>query len=125
MLAKTDAIANVAVKDLKIARGFYEGVLGLRWVASQGEEVHVFESGDTKLFVYRSEFAGTNQATAVSWDVGMELSNVVAELKSKGAPFLRYDMPGARHEGDVHVFEGAKIAWLKDPDGNILSLIGR
>jgi hypothetical protein len=50
---------------------------------------------------------------------------MVASLKSKGVRFERYDMPGAKMEGDVHVFGDMRVAWFKDPDGNILNLINR
>jgi hypothetical protein len=39
---------------------------------------------------------------------------------SAGVTFERYDMQGARHDGDIHVFGDFKAAWFKDPDGNIL-----
>jgi catechol 2,3-dioxygenase-like lactoylglutathione lyase family enzyme len=123
MLRDTDAVANLAVKDLKKAKSFYEGTLGLEPVGSHGDEVVVYRSGSTTLNVYRSKEAGTNRATAVTWDVGDEVSNVVKTLKSKGVKFEHYDMPGLKLEGDIHVGEGMKVAWFKDPDGNILNLV--
>jgi hypothetical protein len=72
--------------------------------------------------VYRSENAGTNRATAVTWEVGKQVDKLVRELKAKGVAFEHYDMPGLKVEGDVHVGEGMRIAWFKDPDGNILSI---
>jgi hypothetical protein len=47
----------------------------------------------------------------------------VSELKEKGIFFEHYDLPGLTQQGDIHVGEGMKTAWFKDPDGNILSLI--
>jgi catechol 2,3-dioxygenase-like lactoylglutathione lyase family enzyme len=123
MLGKTDAIANVAVKDLAVAKKFYEGTLGLTPVHTEGDEVIVMKSGDTLINVYRSEFAGTNKATAVTWTVGDEIDGIVKALKDKGVAFEHYDMPGTKLEGDIHVGYGMKVAWFKDPDGNILNLI--
>ena len=123
MLRETDAVANLAVKDLKKAKSFYEGTLGLEPVGAEGDEVVVYRSGNTTLNVYRSKEAGTNRATAVTWDVGDEVEDVVEELKAKGVRFEHYDMPGLKLEGDVHVGDGMKVAWFKDPDGNILNLI--
>jgi hypothetical protein len=80
MLENTDAVANVAVKDLAVARKFYEGTLGLTPVDTEGEEVVVFRSGRTLLNVYRSDYAGTNQATAVTWTVGDQVEEIVREL---------------------------------------------
>ena len=74
------------------------------------------------LNVYRSDFAGTNEATAVTWEVD-DIEAEVASLKGKGIFFEHYDMPGLALEGDVHVGEGMKIAWFKDPDGNILNIV--
>ena len=125
MLGKTNATANIAVKDLATARKFYEGTLGLTQVHAEGEEVIVMKSGDTLINVYRSQFAGTNKATAVTWTVGDEIGRIVKALKDKGVAFEHYDMPGTTLEGDIHVGYDMKVAWFKDPDGNILNLIDR
>jgi catechol 2,3-dioxygenase-like lactoylglutathione lyase family enzyme len=123
MLRDHDAVANLAVKDLAAARKFYEGVLGLEPLGTEGEELVAYGSGRSKLFVYRSDEAGTNRATAVTWEVGDQVDALVRALKSKGVRFERYDMPGMKLEGDVHVGYDMRIAWFKDPDGNILSVV--
>ena len=69
MLGKQDAIATVAVKNLAAAKKFYEGTLGLKPIDAEGDEVVVYESGSSRLNVYRSQYAGTNKATAVTWAV--------------------------------------------------------
>jgi catechol-2,3-dioxygenase len=123
MLGDKEAIAMIAVKDLKAAANFYEGTLGLTPLSTQGEEVITYRSGNSALNVYHSQYAGTNKATAVVWNVGDEIDTVVAGLKSKGVVFEHYDMPGLTLQGDVHVDGDMKVAWFKDPDGNILSVI--
>ncbi len=127
MLAHADAIATVGVRDIDAAREFYGNVLGLLEEKSGQEEAGVlnFRSGNTRVQVYRSEFAGTNQATAITWDVGERIVEIVDTLKAKGATFERYDMPDMRLEGDLYVTDGFKVTWLKDPDGNILSMYGK
>ena len=50
------------------------------------------------------------------------MDDVVRTLKNKGVTFEHYDMPNTRREGDVHVSGPMKVAWFKDPDGNILSV---
>lgn len=125
MLGNRNAVANLAVKDLATAKKFYEGTLGLTVAATEGEEVIVYQSGASKLNVYRSRYAGTNQATAVTWAVGDELETIVRELARKGVRFEHYDMPGMTREGDVHVQGDMKVAWFKDPDGNILNVINQ
>ena len=123
MLADKDAIAMIAVKDLKAATKFYGEVLALEKLASPEDEVLVFRSGVSKINVYRSDFAGTNKATTAMWEVGSELETIVAQLKARGVVFEHYAMPGLTLEGDVHVGERMKVAWFKDPDGNILSIV--
>lgn len=123
-LASSEAIATVAVSDLQKARRFYEGTLGLEEVSSEGEEAVNYKTGGTQLLVYRSEYAGSNEATAATW-VNSDVDGVVEELKSRGVSFERYDMPDAEHEGDVHVFGDMRAAWFKDPDGNILAVVSQ
>jgi len=64
MLADKDAVANIAVKDLEVAKKYYEDTLGLKQVDAEDQEVIIFKSGNSKIIVYRSQYAGTNQATA-------------------------------------------------------------
>jgi catechol 2,3-dioxygenase-like lactoylglutathione lyase family enzyme len=123
MLGNIDAVANLAVKDLAVARRFYEDTLGLAQVDAEGDEVVVYRSGNTRINVYRSSFAGTNQATAVTWQVGGDIERLAAALKAKGVRFEHYDMPDTKRVGDLHVMGDMKVAWFKDPDGNILNLI--
>jgi len=122
MLRETDAVATLAVKDLGEAARFYEQTLGLSRAGAEGNEVIVLKSGDTTINVYRSSFAGTNKATALTWPVD-DVEDVVRTLKSKGITFEHYDLPNMRREGDVHVSGDVKVAWFKDPDGNILSVV--
>jgi catechol 2,3-dioxygenase-like lactoylglutathione lyase family enzyme len=120
MLGKKDAIATVAVKDLETAKRFYEDKLGLEKGPDQSDQVSTYKTGGTKLVVYTSEFAGTNKATSVTWGVGGEFDEIVRSLQSKGVTFERYDgLPGVTREGDVHRVGDFKLAWFKDPDGNI------
>ncbi|WLI89338.1 VOC family protein [Massilia sp. R2A-15] len=123
MLNQKEAIAMIAVKNIQEAARFYEGTLGLERAGTEGEEVITYRSGSTRINVYHSQFAGTNKATSVVWNVGDEMESIVASLKSKGVAFEHYDMPGLTLQGDIHVGGGMKVAWFKDPDGNILSLV--
>jgi catechol 2,3-dioxygenase-like lactoylglutathione lyase family enzyme len=123
MLGTRNAVANLATKDLDKARLFFTGTLGLTEVDREGDELITLASGDSEINVYRSEFAGTNKATAVTWEVD-DIDAEVAALKAKGVTFEHYDMPRLRREGDLYVADGYKIAWFKDPDGNILNIVG-
>lgn len=123
MLETRDAVANIAVKDLGAARRFYEK-LGFRVVDEQDGERIVFGSGRSVFNVYRSQYAGSNKATAVTWQVE-DASKAVSDLRAKGVTFEHYDMPGMKREGDVHIGGGMKVAWFRDPDGNILNVFSR
>jgi catechol 2,3-dioxygenase-like lactoylglutathione lyase family enzyme len=122
MLNNRDAVANLAVKNVQAAKKFYEGTLGLKQVDAEGSELIVFKSGNTKLNVYESKEAGTNKATAVTWAVD-DVESEVNALKAKGVKFEHYDMPGLKRQGDVHIGGDMKVAWFKDPDGNILNIV--
>ena len=122
MLGTRNAVANLAVSDLDRARDFYTGTLGLAQVDNEGDDLIVLKSGDSLVNVYRSDYAGTNKATAVTWQVD-DIHAEVAALRGKGVAFEHYDMPGLALEGDVHSGYGMKVAWFKDPDGNILNIV--
>jgi catechol 2,3-dioxygenase-like lactoylglutathione lyase family enzyme len=122
MLGKADATPMIAVKDLDRARRFYEDKLGLETEDEMGGELLMMKSGDTSINVYRSEFAGTNKATALTFDVD-DIDKEVSELKEKGIFFEHYDLAGLTPKGDIYEGEGIRTAWFKDPDGNILSLV--
>jgi hypothetical protein len=82
-------------------------------------------SGNSGVFVYPSEFAGSNKATAASW-MDEDVAGTVEALKAKGVSFEHYDnIPGMTLEGDVHSMGNMKSAWFKDPDGNILNIVNQ
>ena len=122
MLGKADFTPMIAVKDLDRAKQFYTDTLGLKPTGEENSEVFMLKSGDTTLSLYRSEFAGSNKATALTFDVN-DINSEVSELKGQGITFEHYDLEGLKQEGDIYTAEGMKTAWFKDPDGNILSMI--
>ena len=122
MLGDKDATATIAVRNLDTARKFYEGTLGLEKVGEEGDELVAYRSGNSTINVYRSKYAGTNQATALTWAVGKDIEGFVSKLKARGVTFEHYDMPELKRAGDVYVGGNMKVAWFKDPDGNILNI---
>lgn len=124
MLGNSDVFATVAVKDLNKAAAFYEGKVGLEKQPSSEQMVLLYRSGTSKILVYESQFAGTNQATTVTWLVD-DVDAEVRELKGKGVTFERYNFPDTKLEGDVHVSGNRRNAWFKDPDGNILAIVSK
>lgn len=124
MLGAKDAIATIAVKKVEVAKRFYEGALGLKPMETQESGVLSYKSGNSMVLVYESQYAGTNQATAVTWGVARdEMKGMVQALKARGVSFEHYDFPNTTREGDVHVTGKTRVAWFKDPDGNILSIV--
>lgn len=124
MLGTRNAAATIAVKNIAVAEKFYGDTLGLKPGRSEEQGVREFRSGDSTVLVYESKYAGTNQATAATWMVPEGLEGLVTELKNKGVVFEHYDMPGVTRKGDVHLTGRTKAAWFKDPDGNILAVVG-
>ncbi len=120
MLSDSDVHVDIGVKDLQKSKAFYTETLELKPVHEDEQEV-IFRSGNSKLKIYQSSYAGTNQATYASWDVG-DVESCVDWLKGKGVEFEHYDIPGATSQGDVHVMGDVKAAWFKDPDGNVLCI---
>ena len=123
MLEDKDAMATIPVRNLEAAKRFYEGKVGLKPADTKEPETLAYQAGQSTVLVYESQYAGTNKATAATWVVGDDVDRIVRDLKAKGVPFEHYDLPGMTREGDVHVAEGMRAAWFKDPDGNILALV--
>ncbi|ADL02328.1 VOC family protein [Brevundimonas subvibrioides] len=122
MLKARNSAAIVAVKDIARSRAFYGETLGLNLAPDSGDDPTVFQTGDTRLIVYVSEFAGTNKANALVWGVGEEIESIVRDLAAKGVTFERYDLPEATYADGIHRMGDFRAAWFKDPDGNILHI---
>lgn len=122
MLKDKASSAIVAVSDIERARAFYQDTLGLDLVDDTEDGPLVFKTGATDLAVYPSEFAGTNQANAVVWGVGDDIEAIVAALLTKGVSFEQYPMDDATFENGIHRAGDFRMAWFKDPDGNVLHL---
>jgi len=123
MLADKAAIATIPVKDIEVAKKFYSETLGLKPGKTEEPEVLSYQSGNSEILVYESQFAGTNKATAATWVLGDELDGVMKALRAKGVTFEHYDLPEMKRQGDIHIAGNTRAAWFKDPDGNILSIV--
>jgi catechol 2,3-dioxygenase-like lactoylglutathione lyase family enzyme len=126
-LSQGKAGATLAVSDLGRARTFYEEKLGLspkqEMPADDGQGAVVYAAGSgTEILVYTSQYAGTNQATAVSFDVA-DIDAEVDDLAGKGIEFERYPEIAEVDDRGIHEMgEGGRGVWFKDPDGNIISV---
>ena len=125
MLADHSPVTALAVSDLERARAFYEGTLGFS-PQQENEEGVIYGSGSGRFFVYRSSFAGTNKATAMSFQVpGDAFDAEISQLRDQGVRFQTFDAPGLEWtDGVATAGDGGeyKSAWFEDPDGNILNV---
>jgi predicted enzyme related to lactoylglutathione lyase len=124
MLKDSPIIPYIPVSDIARARKFYEQKIGLTPKELYAGGV-IYECGNGSwIFMYPSGGAGTSKASQAFWSV-KDVEAEVAELKSRGVVFERYDIPGLKVENDIATGGGAKTAWFKDPDGNILAISQR
>lgn len=122
MLSSYAAVPTLAVSDLARAREFYEGVLGLSPKGEPTEGV-MYGVASGAVFIYPSGYAGTNKATAVSFQVpDADFDDELSALRSKGVSFQTFEAEGITWDGDVASFGGARSVWFADPDGNIINL---
>jgi predicted enzyme related to lactoylglutathione lyase len=122
MLQNAPLYAYIPAKDVARARRFYEGTLGLKPTREiAGGVVYEF-AGKTACFLYSTPNAGTSQASQAFWQVD-DIEREVAELKGRGVVFENYDIPGEKSPSGVVTAGGAKAAWFKDSEGNILAII--
>lgn len=122
-----EASATIPASDMERATAWYAEKLGLE--QTEGGEVGAYyQVGSTRFLLYPSQYAGTNQATAMSFEVD-DIESAVNELKSKGVVFEDYDIPGVETENHIASFEAEgrviRSAWFKDSEGNILAIGNR
>jgi catechol 2,3-dioxygenase-like lactoylglutathione lyase family enzyme len=120
VLSAAPPIAFLATTDPARARAFYEGKLGLRLVAEDAFAL-VFDLHGTMLRITRVESFQAQPFTVLGWRVE-DLDAAVRELTKLGIRFERYPALEQDAYGIWTSPSGARIAWFKDPDGNVLSL---
>jgi catechol 2,3-dioxygenase-like lactoylglutathione lyase family enzyme len=123
MLTTAPIRAYIPVSDVARARTFYEGTLGLRPKEEYAGGV-IYECGGSEVFMYPTKNAGTSKASQAFWQVA-DVEAEVAELKGRGVTFEEYDMPGIAMKNSIATGGGAKTAWFKDTEGNILAISQR
>ncbi|HTB72734.1 MAG TPA: VOC family protein [Polyangiaceae bacterium] len=120
MLQKSPMYAYLPVKDVARARQFYETKLGFVAKREAAGGVVYESAGGTACFLYPTPNAGTSAASQAFWQVA-DVEREVAELRAKGVTFEQYDMPGMKD--GIATAGGAKTAWFKDTEGNILAIV--
>jgi predicted enzyme related to lactoylglutathione lyase len=119
MLATAPIRAYIPASNISRARKFYEGTLGFIPKQEYAGGV-VYECGGSEVFMYPTPNAGTSKASQAFWQVD-DVEREVAELKAKGVKFEDYDMPDMKD--GISTAGGAKAAWFKDTEGNIMAVI--
>jgi catechol 2,3-dioxygenase-like lactoylglutathione lyase family enzyme len=121
MLTTTKLMAFAPTRDANKARQFYEGVLGLRVMSQDGFAVALDANGIMLRVTIVPAGFKPQPFTVLGWEVA-DIAKTVSALKQKGVQFESYGLPTQDSEGIWTAPGGAKIAWFKDPDGNILGL---
>ena len=122
MLQQSPMYAYIPAKDIARARQFYEQKLGFKPKTETGGGVVYDCAGGTSCFLYPTPNAGTSQASQAFWSVD-DVDAEMKALKARGVKFEDYDMPGERSAEGAVTAGGAKAAWFKDSEGNIMALI--
>lgn len=122
MLQRSPMYAYIPAQDVDRARKFYEQKLGFKPKEEvAGGVVYEFAQG-TACFLYPTPNAGTSKASQAFWQVD-DVEREVAELKARGVTFEEYDVPGMKTVNGILIAGGAKAAWFKDTEGNILAVV--
>ena len=124
MLKDSRIVPYIPVADVARARKFYEDTIGLTPRETYGGGVIYECGGGSSVFMYPSPGAGTSKASTAFWAVD-DVAAEVAALKSRGVKFEEYDMPGIKTVDGIATGGGARTAWFKDSEGNILAISQR
>lgn len=120
MLGSTNIVAFIPIKDSDKARAFYEGVLGLRFVKDDGFAI-VFDANGIMVRAAKMKEFTPAQYTILGWQV-KNIETIAAKLAQKG---VKFEIFGFFKQDELGIWTaptGDKVAWFKDPDGNILSV---
>lgn len=120
MLGSQKIIGFIPTRDAKRAKQFYQNALGLRLV-SEDQFAVVFDANGNMLRVTPVPEFKPDPFTILGWEV-TEIEKTVSALQQKGVAFEQY---GFLKQDELGVWtspSGAKVAWFKDPDGNLLSV---
>ncbi len=123
MLSTAPIRAYIPATDVARARKFYEGTIGLTAKQEYAGGV-IYECGGAEVFLYPTPNAGTSKASQAFWQVA-DVEGEVADLKKRGVTFEEYNMPAMPMKDSIVTAGGAKTAWFKDTEGNILAVSQR
>lgn len=121
MLSKHPVMTTIPCTDLDKCKDFYENVLGLEPVMGAPSESIMYDCAGTRILLYKTDAPKGGQ-TVCSFVVP-DIDSEMAELRDKGVHFEEYDLPATHTEhGIASDPSGARSCWIKDPEGNILSI---
>jgi len=120
MLRTAPIRAYIPASNMARARKFYEQTVGLVPKEEFAGGV-VYECGGAEVFMYPTPNAGTSKASQAFWQVD-DVEAEVAALKARGVVFEEYDMPGVTMKNSIATGGGARTAWFKDTEGNIMAI---
>ncbi|HXZ81630.1 MAG TPA: VOC family protein [Terriglobales bacterium] len=120
MLNAMKIMTFVPTRNPEAARSFYEKTLGLRFL-SDDKFALIFDANGIILRLSRVPEFKPDPFTILGWEV-LDIQTAVAELQTKGVQFEKYGFPGQDEHGIWTAPGGTRVAWFKDPDGNVLSL---
>jgi len=123
MLKDAPIHAYIPASNLPRARKFYEEIIGLQPKAEYAGGV-VYECGGVSVFLYPTPNAGTSKASQAFWQV-RDVEAEVAELRARGVKFEKYNLPVGVMKNNIATAGGARTAWFKDTEGNILAVSQR
>jgi len=120
MLASGRMAGFVLTRDYERARNFYEGQLGFEFV-SQDQFALVVQAGANRIRIVKSSDMTPLRSTVLGWEVP-EIEPVVDWLQQRGVAFEKYPFVQDKHRGIWTAPNGDKVAWFKEPDGNVLGV---
>ena len=123
MLKSAPMRAYIPASDVARARNFYETIVGLEPSEEYAGGVF-YKCAGTQVFLYPTPNAGTSKASQAFWSVD-DVEAEIADLKSRGVKFETYDFPRITMKDNILTAGGAKTAWFKDTEGNILAISQR
>jgi catechol 2,3-dioxygenase-like lactoylglutathione lyase family enzyme len=123
MLSDFTPVTTLPVHDLGAASQFYESVLRFT-PGAKGPDGVFYTAGSSRFYVYESPAAGTNQGTAMSFQIPADAFDAELEaVRAAGVAFETFDAPGLTWtDGVASMGEDMRAVWFKDPDGNFLNL---
>jgi catechol 2,3-dioxygenase-like lactoylglutathione lyase family enzyme len=121
MFKDSRAFSGFSVRDIHKAKEFYGRTLGLK-VSESNDLLHLHLAGGATVLVYPKPNHVPATYTILNFPVD-SVDEAVDELTKRGVRFEIYDQPGLKTDGKGVFRGGPVIAWFKDPDGNILSVL--